>query len=156
MIPATILACLLVFQEVTPFKAKEDFEVKLDLSFKQRTQIDDKGVYLNETRKDHDKRTSTALLPYVNLNVIVLKHQPEEFKVKITRDDKVLVLNKKISEKMEIRLNVGFTDDVKDGISGYKHELQFLSPDKKVLSRILIEFDKEGYYFVNGEKRGKV
>jgi len=152
-----IFAFLILFliQDEIPFKPKEDFEIKFDLTFKQRNH-DDKAFYMDETRDQHDKRTGTTPLPYLKLMVKIKLVQPEEVKVKVIRDDKNVKLMKKAQQDMEFTLDLGFTDDVKDKISGYKHVIQFLSSKKEVLSRIVIEFDKEGNYFVNGEKRGKV
>jgi hypothetical protein len=111
---------------------------------------------VSETRAEHDKRLSTTPLPYLNLHVKILTHKPEEIKIKVVKDDQNTVYNKKLVAGMEFRIDVGFTDDLKDRISGYKHVIQFLSTDKNVLSIILIEFYKDGNYMVNGEKRGKI
>lgn len=148
---------LLVFnvQEEIPFKPKDDFEIKFDLSFKQRVR-DEKAVYIQETKAEHDKRIAVAPLPFLKLLVKIKHLQPEEIKVKVIRDDENSVLSKKAEQDMEFKLEVGYTDDIKDQISGYKHVIQFLNSKKEVLSRIVIQFDREGNYFVNGEKRGRV
>ena len=153
----TLFLILFAFtgQEEIPFKPKDDFEVKFDLSFKQRNR-DEKAVYLQETRAEHEKRTSVTPLPFLKLLVKIKRLQPEEIKIKVVRDDKNVVVSKKAEQDMEFKLELGYTDDIKDQISGYKHVIQFLSPKKEVLSKIVIEFDKEGNYFVNGEKRGRV
>ena len=148
MIYLILLSCLLVQDEIG-YKPKDEFEIKLDLSFKQKSNSDDDGNIYRE------KKTATGLLPYLKLDVRILKLQPGEVKLKVIRDSKDAVLNKKLSGTLEIKLEVGYTDDIKAGISGYKHELLFMSAEKNVLSRILIEIDKEGNYMVNGEKRGK-
>lgn len=154
----TVLSILLLisFQEIAPYKAKEDFEVRPELQFKQRGHTDNSGIYPNETRKEHDRRTSTDPLPYLVLQVKLLKALPEEVKIKVIRDEGATLLSKKNTNGLEFKLEAGFTDDIKDRISGYKFEIYFLSSEKEVLSRILIEFDEEGTYFVNGEKRGKI
>jgi|APTNR8051073442_1049403.scaffolds.fasta_scaffold00003_267 hypothetical protein len=156
MIGTVLFSLLLIFQDNPPFKPSEDFEIKFDLSFKQRSQLDNKTVHLTETEKDKERRTNSTPLPYLILHFKLLKIHPDEEKLKVIKDDKNFVLNKKIKESIELRLDVGFTDDVKDRISGYKHVIQFLSVDKKVLSVIVIEFDDEGNYTVNGELRGKI
>lgn len=153
---AIFFSLFFLFQENPPFKPSEDFEVKFDLSFRQRTQLDNKTVRLTETEKEKEKRTDSTPLPYLKLHIKLLKIHHDEIKLKVIKDDKNFVLNKKIKESIELRLDVGFTDDVKDRISGYKHVIQFLSVDKKVLSIIVIEFDEEGNYKVNGELRGKI
>jgi hypothetical protein len=157
MVFTALIVFLLYTQNDAPFKAKEDFEIKFDLSFKQRTHsADNKTVHLNETRAEHEKRTSATPLPYLKLMVKIIRVPAEEVKLKVIKDDANTVLSKKVESGMEFKLDLGFTDDIKDKISGYKHVIQFLSSDKRILSRILIEFDNEGNYFVNGEKRGKV
>jgi hypothetical protein len=145
------------FAQDAPFKPQTEFEVKFDMSFKQRDQTGEKTtINLHETQAEHIRRTQTETLPYLVLHIKLTKILPTEIKGKIIRDNQAVVYNKKIEEGLTIKLDVGFTDDIKDQIKGYKHEVQFLSSDKTILSRILIEFDKDGNYFVNGEKRGKV
>lgn len=157
MIHFIILFAAFLSQAEPPFKAKEDFEIKFDLSFKQRSNANDtKTVHLNETRSEHEKRISTTPLPYLILHVKIINVQPGEVKLKVIKDDGISVLSKKISSGMEFKLALGFTDDIKDRISGYKHVVQFLSPNKKIFSIILIEFDEDGNYIVNGEKRGRI
>jgi hypothetical protein len=158
---ATILVWIFIltnfFFQVVPFKPLAEFEIKFDLSFKQRDRsIEKSTINLRETQAEHDRRTQTETLPYLVLHIKLKDILPVEFKTKIVRDNQAIVYNKKVEEGMIIKLDVGFTDDIKDQIKGYKHEIQFLSIDKNILSRILIEFDKDGNYFVNGEKRGRV
>jgi hypothetical protein len=144
------------FQEV-PYKPQTEFEIKFDMSFKQRDVFADKStVKLDETRGEYQKRTSTDPLPFLVLHIKLTKIHPAEAKSKIVRDDGIIVYNKKIEEGQIIKLEVGFTDDIKDQIKGFKHEVQFLSTDKRIQSKILIEFDKDGNYFVNDEKRGRI
>jgi len=156
MMYSVLIAFFVLIQDEAPLKSKEDFEIKFDLSFKQRSHANESTVHLNETHAEHEKRVSTTPLPNLKLLVKILKVQPAEVKLKVIKDDTSAVLTKKITQGMEFRLELGFTDDIKDRISGYKHVIQFLSSEKKVLSRIVIEFDEDGNYFVNGEKRGKV
>ncbi len=57
---------------------------------------------------------------------------------------------------MEFDLRLGFVDDMKDHVSGYLHVITFYDDDRNPVSQIVIEFDKDGNYFVNGQQRGKV
>lgn len=156
MMGMVLFSLVLFFQSDPPFKAKEDFEIKFDLSFKQRSQLDSKMVNLNETEGEKQRRTNTTPLPYLKLHIRIISVSPDEVKVKVIKDDASTVLNKKIVNGMEFDLEIGYRDDIVDMISGNKHVIQFLSTDKKVMSIILIEFDDEGNYSVNGEKRGKI
>lgn len=135
----------------------EDFEIKFDLSFKHRSSTEHTSVRVEETVEERQRRLSTNPLPYLTLVVTILNIHPEEVRLKVIKDDLHTMLNKKkIKNALEFTIDVGFTDDVKDRISGYKHVIQFYSADKKVKSIIRIEFDEEGNYWVNGERRGKV
>jgi hypothetical protein len=148
---------ILFFQEEVPLKSKTDFEVKFEMSFKQRQASDESlTVRYDETASDREKRTNLDPLPYLTLRVKILKLQDGEIRMKVIKDNKSTVMNKKTATNQEVSLEVGFVADAKDQISGYKHVVQFLSSDKKTVSQIIIEFDKEGNYLVNGEKRGKV
>jgi hypothetical protein len=57
---------------------------------------------------------------------------------------------------MLIKLDMGFTDDIKDQVAANQYIILFLSKDKTPLSKIEILFQRDGTYLVNGEKRGKV
>lgn len=156
MIPAMFFVITSFLQEDVPFKAKEDFEIKLDLSFKQRSSFETGAVLRSDKTHPENERTGTTSLPYLVLNIKILKVQPGETRMKVIRDDKVGIMSKKIGGETEFKLSLGFTDDIKDRISGYKHVIHFLSSRKDELSRIVIEFDEDGNYFVNGEKRGRI
>lgn len=150
-----IVLLFLFIQDPVAFKPSDEFQIKPELTFKQRSTSDDSEIHMSETRKENERRKSTDALPYLKLNVKIQKVQAGEYKVRIIRDNQETLFSKKVSPEMELKFEPGFTDDIKDGISGFKHEIEFVSADKKVVSRILIEIDKEGNYMVNGEKRGK-
>lgn len=157
MIRFVFIGLLFFVQESIPYKSNEDFEIKFLMSFKQRPHEDEiKILRLNETTDEQAKRTNTDPLPYLVLKVKILKVQPEEVRIRIIKDDKSTGINKKISGFMEFTLDLGFTDDIKDKVNGYKHIIEFLSADKDRLSKIVIEFDDDGNYLVNGEKRGRI
>ncbi len=155
MINPLLILLFIGLSDEVPYKPKDDFEVKFDLAFKQR-EHGEKAVYVDETHSERARRTSVAPLPYLKLFVKIKRVEQGEVKLKVVRDDKSVLFSKKVVQDMEFKLELGFTDDIKDRVSGYKHVIQFLSAKKEVLSRIVIEFDKDGNYFVNGEKRGKV
>ncbi|MBX2969202.1 MAG: hypothetical protein KF803_07505 [Cyclobacteriaceae bacterium] len=154
-----ILVVLYVFvypdQEV-PFKSSEEFSVRLDMKFMQRPAADPGTVKVDETRAEYLKRTSTDQLPHMTLYLLVKEAAANEVRMKIMRDGKSVVSNRKLTIGKEIKLDVGFTDDAKDKISGYEHIVYFLSEDKKEISRIVITIDENGDYFINGQKRGRV
>lgn len=151
-----LFSVLLIRQEV-PYKPTDAFEIKFDLSFKQRSTEDTSNstIHLSETVGEQEKRSSIGPLPYLILNVKILKMHPDEVRIRALRDNDIPVFNKKAAEGMEFKIDVGFLADIK-GVKEYRQVIEFLSVDKTPLSRIVIELDKEGNYLVNGEKRGKI
>jgi hypothetical protein len=150
--------CLISFfflQDI-PFKAKEEFDVKLNYQFKQRHQsASTSTVYLDETQREKDRRTSTDILPYLILNVKLLKISEEEVRVRIENNLASRGVTKKISEGQVLALDMGFTADVKDRVAPHEYVLTFLSPKKSELSKVVIFVEEDGTFLVNGEKRGK-
>jgi hypothetical protein len=144
-----------VFAQETPFKPKDEFEIKLDYQFKQRPQADHNSVYLAETRSEHERRQTGSVLPYLILNIKMLKLEQEEVRVRISKNMEDRPVNKKINLDTILQLDLGFTDDMKDQVKAYEYTVSFLSPEKVPVNRILIRIDKEGSFFVNGEKRGQ-
>lgn len=143
--------CVLL-QDQTPFKPNEEFELKLDLQFKPRPQADANTIDLE--RRKLPKAGMPA--PYLFLNLKVLKVIPEELRVKVVKNNTSTLLMRKFDPKLIIKLDLGFTDDIKDRVAAYQYCVTFLSKDKEPLSRIEIFFETDGTYLVNGEKRGRL
>jgi hypothetical protein len=154
-----ILVVLYVFvypEQEVPYKSSEEFSVRLDMKFMQRPAADPGTVKVDETRAEYLKRTSTDPLPHMTLYLLVKEAASNEVRMKIMRDGRSVASHRKFTVGKEIKLDVGFTDDAKDKISGYEHIVYFLSDDKKEVSRIVITIDENGDYFINGQKRGRV
>jgi hypothetical protein len=151
---ALFLACAALFFQEIPFKPTEDFDLKLQYEFKQRTQ-DNNSVRFEETVTEQQRRTNSSLLPYVGIKLKLLKYAPEEVKLRITDNLEKVVLNKKIKQDDVIFINMGFTDDMKDRVTAHEYTVHFLDDDKKELSRIRITIAADGSFLVNNEKRGK-
>jgi hypothetical protein len=149
----SFLLFMFFFQEL-PFKPKEEFEIKLDYKFKQRPSPEHSVVNLSETRADFERRTSNDMLPYLILQVKMLKLN-DETRVRVSNNLDSKAFTKKIEEGIVVPLDLGFTADVKDKVTANEYVLTFLSPGKSQVSRILIHVDQDGSFFVNGEKRGR-
>src|SRR5688572_12261149 len=142
---------IFLFQDQAPYKSNDEFELKLDLQFKQRPR--------SETKVELDTRTlptSGMNAPYLYLNLKVVKVVPEEIRIKVLKNNTETLLARKFDPNVVIKLDLGFTDDIKDRVTAYQYLITFLSKEKSVLSRIEIFFETDGTYLVNGEKRGKI
>lgn len=143
------------FQESVPLKATDEYTCKLNMSFKNKGSDPNKVINLNETAAERDKRLSTTPLPYLKINLNLIKLQPDEFRLQVLTEEGTFK-NKKIAEGEVVELDLGYTDDIKDGISPKQYRILLLSKDKKPVSRIDIRFEESGDFFVNGEKRGRI
>jgi hypothetical protein len=152
-----IVLVLLESQVTLPFKPKEEFEIKLKYEFKQKPIVDNSAnsIHLDETTGERERRTSSAMLPFVAINLRVLKLNSEEVKVKILDNKMSVVYNKRVKQDDIINLVLGFTDDMKDRVTPHEYTIFFTTADKKELSRILITVNEDGTFLVNDEKRGK-
>lgn len=143
------------FQETIPLKAAEEYACKLNLSFKSRNGEAGQVVNFTETVAEREKRMSTTPLPYLKINLNLIKLQAEEIRLQVLTKNGIFK-NKKVTEGEVVELDLGYTDDIKDGISPREYQILLLSKDKRPISRIDIRFEESGDFFVNGEKRGRI
>ena len=150
-----LLITAFFFQDEIPYKADDEFTVTFELAFRKRTDSNADFVtpQLQKTPLD---RSDTSPLPHLSARLEILKQTPDEIKLKIVRDNEIQIAKRKIEPGLKINLFTAFVDDIKDQISGYQHTVYFLSKKGDVLSKIVIEFDEEGFYLVNGKKKGKL
>jgi hypothetical protein len=152
---ALLSVVMFLFLQEVPVKPKDEFEIKLDYQFKNRPAADLNSVHLDETKQEHDRRVSTAPLPFLTLNIKMLKLSADEVKMRITNNLTARVAVRKVEEGTIVPLQIGFTDDVKDRVTAHQYTLTLLSPKKAETSRIEILIEEDGTFLVNGEKRGK-
>lgn len=149
---AIFLLFVALFQDL-PYKPSEEFDIQLDYKFKLRPATAATIVNLGETQADYERK-STSLLPYLVLNVKLLKLN-NEVRVRITNNQSSRALTRKISQGDDFPIDMGFTADVKDRVTAHEYVMTFLTSDKKESSRIVIHIEQDGTFLVNGEKRGR-
>lgn len=155
MIPL-ILLCLSLFQSDVPYKAEGEFSVNFTLTFKKRTAPPRKDWESADAVSKSDAPDYYSPLPFMDASLEILTKSPEEVKLKIIRSKDEQVLKKKIKPGMKETIFTEFVDDIKDHISQHDYTIYFLNEDGVALSRIVIEFDEEDFYLVNGKKKGKL
>jgi hypothetical protein len=152
-----IIFGLFSLQEEPPFKPTDEFEIKLNFEFKDRgAGRDPNKIEMDQTLREYEKKRGSGLLPYLYLNLRVLKQASNEVRVKVIENSSQTVLSKKFDPETVLKLDLGFTDDIKDRVGAYEYAVYFLNDDKQSVSKIVIYFEKDGTYLVNGEKRGKI
>ena len=138
------------FQDV-PLKPKEEFEVKLNYDFKQRPMTDHNTVHVGTSIKT----SSTAVLPYLVLNIQLLQLAEEKMRMQVSTNLDARAMSKKVNVKDVVTLDLGFTDDMVDRVTAHQYTVTFLDSERNAVDKILISVEEDGSFFVNGEKRGK-
>ena len=148
------LLCLAIFAgDEIPYKAKEEYELKLEFQFKGRPV--ENGTYKVALEYERTNQSSGPL-PYLMVHFVVLKQNEDEVKLRVVDSGYKVVTNRKIEKGKKISLELGFTDDLKDHTIPHEYSFLFISADKEVKRRVVIHFESDGTYLVNNEKRGKI
>jgi hypothetical protein len=145
----TIILISFCLQEI-PFKAKEEFDLKLAMQFKTRPANSQTGIFTSEA-----KNTATPL-PFISIDLTILKILEDELRVKVLDNSSTVLANVNLEKKNNVKLELGFADDIKDQVGSHKYHVNFHGADKAVKRTIVILFEKDGTFYVNGEKRGKI
>ena len=132
------------------------FEVKFNFEFKERPRGNPNKVLLDATDQQMERHRGSGPLPYLFLNLRVLKQNPDETRIRVFENGRRSIQAKKFDTNTVLKLDMGFTDDIKDRVGAYEYEIILLSEDKTSTSRITIYFEEDGTYLVNGEIRGKI
>lgn len=151
-----LFLCYFLQEDQTPFKPRDEFEIKLDFEFRDRQTMDANKIEYNQTQQEYARSRASGPLPYLNLDVRVLKPVPEEVRIKVIENGSKTVFNKKFDMTAVLKLDMGYTDDIKGRVTAYDYTVYYLNADKKPMSKIVIHFEEDGTYLVNGEVRGKL
>ncbi len=140
-------------QETVPYKASDEYEVNIDYKFQDRPPSDRNK--LNNDGSVSNKQRSIGKLPYLKLRIKLLKLGGEESKINVVNSNGNLIYNRKASLDTELKLDIGFIDDVKDRVQPHEFTVLFLSDSKKAISKIHLIIMEDGTFMVNNEMKGK-
>lgn len=148
----SVLLFLLIFsQDSIPYKPSDEFEVRLDYQFKMRP-----APNQNEFNFDEQKRkVSTTPLPYLILELEVIKLADEEERVRGFSNGNQFLNKRGIKSGTTLKIDMGYTTDMKDRVTPHEYILVFYDKKRNESSRIVIFVGKDGAFVVNGEKRGQ-
>ncbi|MFZ5973623.1 MAG: hypothetical protein ACOYXA_18725 [Bacteroidota bacterium] len=153
MIFLLLISWLWATQPDIPYKSNDEFalEVKLELRPKP---IDRYTVDYTET-VDQRNRKLGGDLPYLIVKIKYKKLADNEVRVKGYNNARHMICNKKAEPDLEVKLNLGFTDDLKDRVSPHEFMIYTLDDRKKEVAQIHMVVQEDGTFLVNGEVRGK-
>jgi len=136
-----------------PFRAREDYQVELKYSVKQRPATDANSVTFE--KKTGDNRSNAGPLPYLVVNVRILNHKNEEIRFKCENNFGRSIFNRKAEKSLDYEIDVGYIDDLKDRVTPHGYTVYALADNKEILNKIELTVMEDGTFMVNGEKRGK-
>jgi hypothetical protein len=138
-----------------PLKPDVDFQLRVEYMFKQRPTSNSGNVAVDFESDKLERRTAEGPLPYLIVYFKVLKLAENEVRVKVVTESGRTVVTRKAREGEEFKLDLGYTDDMKDRVASYLYTIYFLSAEKTDVSRVQMFIGEDGTFLVNGEKRGK-
>lgn len=150
-----LLFLLFTWQEAVPHKPANEYEVMIDYQFQERPPIDRTKFEYEVATDEKNKKAISGPLPYLKLQLKLLKLNSEEVKVRVTNSNGNLIFNRKATEGTIIKLDIGFIDDVKDRVTPYEFTALLYSESKKATSKIHLLIMEDGTFMVNDEKKGK-
>ncbi len=156
MIFTWLLFILIFIQDETPFKAKGEFEVKLNYTFKKRPLPEVTSFRFDSPTSDREKENASNMLPYLVLDVKILSASPTEARVKVIDNLNNKIVSKKIKDDFMFSIDMGFTDDVKDHVTAHEYIVYLLDEKNFKQSKIVIFVKEDGAFLVNDEVRGKL
>jgi len=143
-------------QSQVPYKSNEEFKVEMEYVIRPRPLSGNSSIDLMETERDRNRKMSGGEpLPYLILYVSMLQLSDKEERVGCEDSMGKTRLSRKAETNKKYKLDLGFTDDVKDRVSAHEFTILLTSKDKGESSRIVLFIDQDGTFLVNGEKRGK-
>lgn len=147
-----IVFFLVFLQDNIPFKAKDEFELKMDYQFKQRISEDRQVLDYRETRPK-----ALGPLPYLTLDLKILKMNEGEERIRIYDNKNTFNLTKKLKADTVVKLDLGYTDDIKDRVTAHEYIVLLIGENsKEAKSKIIIHVEEDGSFLVNGEERGRL
>ncbi len=140
-------------QPEIPYKPNDEFAVEVKLELKPKP-MDRYTVDYTET-VDQRNRKLGGDLPYLTVKIKYKKLQENEVRIKGYNNVRQMICNKKAEPELEVKLNLGFTDDLKDRVAPHEFTVYTLDAKKNEVARIHMLVQEDGTFLVNGEVRGK-
>ncbi len=148
-----LLFALLFFQEPIPYKPSDQFQVNIDLKFKDKAS----GYGPNEFSNSGERldKPKQGLKAFLSVSVTQLKIQVDEIKIMAIDSQGKTLLKKKAASTPELLFQMGFVEDLKSQAIPDEITIFFLSSEKKELRKIVFGVLPNGVFQVNGQWHGQ-
>ncbi len=140
------LVCNDAYCQEIPDKAANEYEIKLDLSFKDKPDTPTNTIDFSD-----EKRRPNGPVAFLAINFKLLLSN-DEVKLKVVQNFKTKLFKVKVGEERKIEM--GFIDDLK-AEEQPQLLLYLLTDQKQEVSKIILSIEKDGTFLINGQRRGK-
>lgn len=132
-----------------PFLPEDEFSYEVEFFLKK------KAIVNTEIYTASEKNSSADVLPYIKLNFSLNKFQPTDRRIKVFRND--LVLNsKKIKGPMLLSLDMGYSVDMKEGVTPSKYTIIIYTSENIPRAQILVRVEPSGELLINEVSSGMI
>jgi hypothetical protein len=153
MLQVSIGFLFALFLQDVPNKPSAEYILKFDLKFKSAAASPTK--FESSEGGGLSNPAAKLNMPYLTLNLKLLTLSADETRIRVLKES-ASYINRKIQVNDEVKIDVGFIADIKDKEVANAYQIFFLNDKKQATSQIIVFFDDDGNFFVNGEKRGKI
>jgi hypothetical protein len=133
-----------------PVLSNDQFEAKIDLSFRERKGEEANTFKFEESKEK--KKTFGKPIAFLAINFKLLK-PVEIIKVKAVQGNQSKT--QKIIDDKFLHFEMGFIEDLKTNDIPNELTLLFLGGLKKEMGKVVFLVSEDGTFLVNGEKRGR-
>ena len=146
---ATIFAIFLFLQTDVPYLPEDEYNYEVEF-FLKRKPTDTKEVY-----RVKSKENRPDVLPYIKLHFNFLKFEDTDRRIKVYREGMVFT-SKKIKGPMKLSLDMGYSVDMKDGITPAAYTIYIFNKENEKRARIEILVKKNGELLINDKMSGMI
>lgn len=123
---------------------RENISIELNRNLKNKVipeRVDPTG--------DVIEQPATALLPYIKVQVVVRENDLPIYKVQLSDLHDQVIKTKKFKTSKIMEFNLGFEDDIKDGILPMNYRIELLTKQGESLHVINFRFESDGKFYIN-------
>lgn len=130
-----------------PFLPDDEFEYEVEFFLKKKT-TGEKPVY-----DVHPERAHAEVLPYVKIHFAMSAFRDTDRRIKVLKDG-APITSKKIKGPMMLTLDMGYTVDMKEGVTPANYSIVIFNDENQPRARVKIEVKPNGELLINEQTSG--
>lgn len=137
-------------QDQVPLLAAEEFSYEMEYFLKQKESKSSSVYDISD-----ESRSSTGSLPFVRIKFSLLSFLDSDKKIRVYQGSKMLN-NYKIKGPMKLNLDMGFSEDLKEGLVPSIFHIYIINDNKTRRTQIKVEVKPNGELLINEVVSGMI